>query len=279
MQAISVESDPDEHFSSLSSLSKNKISQPASSEISRIQYKPSIINEKSSSGSYDENDYENYIEEKQECLRGDEPNPEFTNHHVFGKPKRKEKSIKEELKKANFPPIIVAKADEVFVSMNGGLKRGVRRRQSMFFCVQTAYNLLGIPEDPARIATMCGITSSEMMKASSMCSFSKTKYKIAPIKWMPKDYLKVYFQKIVDMDIISFSDETLKEIEKICDEVLEKSFDLRDEKPQTVAAAVIVFYLGLQGYAIDKSKYNDIFSRSEITILKSTNKISSVYNS
>ena len=43
----------------------------------------------SSSGSYDENDFVNYIEDRQQCLRGDEPNPEFTNHHVFSKPKRK----------------------------------------------------------------------------------------------------------------------------------------------------------------------------------------------
>ena len=266
MQAISLESD--------SEVPSFPIKQKTLKYVTSVN----TVNEKSSSGSYDENDYENYIEDKQQCLRGDEPNPEFTNHHVFGKPKRKEKSLKEELKKANFPQEIISKADEVFVSMNAGLKRGIRRKQSMFFCVQTAYNLLGIPEDPARIAAMCGITSSEMMKASSMCSFSKTNYKIAPVKWFPKDYLKVYFQKIVDMDIISFSDDTLNEIEKICDEVLKKSFDLRDEKPQTVAAAVIVYYLELHGCAIDKSKYNEIFSRSEITIQKSATKVKSAHN-
>lgn len=232
-----------------------------------------------SSGSYDEEDFENYIEDRQQCLRGDEPNPEFTNHHVFGKPKRKEKSLKEELKKANFPPIIIAKADEVFTEMNAGLKRGTRRKQSMFFCVQTAYNLLGIPEDPATLANICGITPSEMMKASSMCSYSKTNYKTPPIRWSAKDYLKVYFQKIIDMDIISFSDDTLKEIEKICDEVLEKSFELRDEKPQTVAGAVIVFYLSLHGCAIDKNKYTEIFSRSFMTLAKTATKVASIYNS
>src|SRR5665647_3408781 len=90
----------------------------------------------------------------------------------------------------------------------------------------------------------------------------KTNYKTPSIRWSPRDYLKVYFQKIVDMNIISFSDETLREIEKICDEVLEKSFELRDEKPQTVAAAVIVFYLSLHGCAIDNKHYNELFHRS-----------------
>ena len=110
---------------------------------------------KSSSGSYDEDDYENYIEDREYCYDGSEQHPEFTKHHVFGKNKRKEKSLKEDLKKAGFSNEIVSKADEVFSQMNSGLKRGVRRKQLMFFCVQTAYNLLGIPEDPAALAGMC----------------------------------------------------------------------------------------------------------------------------
>jgi hypothetical protein len=261
MQAISIESDCPISLEPFKSLKQRE------------------LKTSTSSGSYDENDFENYIEDRQQCLRGDEPNPEFTNHHVFGKPKRKEKSLKEDLIRAEFPPDIVAKADEVFIDMNSGLKRGVRRKQLMFFCVQTAYNLLGIAEDPATLANRCGITPSEMMKASSMCSYSKTNYKPPPIHWSAKDYLKVFFQKIVDMDIISFSDDTLKEIENICDEVLGKSFELRDEKPQTVAAAVIVFYLGLHGCAIDKRKYTEIFSRSNMTIHKTAAKVDLIYNS
>lgn len=247
-------------------------------DFSEVDPKPKNISSETSS-SYDENDFENYIEDRQRCFDGSETNPEFTNHHVFGKPKRKEKSLKEDLKKANFPPEIISKADEVFSQMNSGLKRGVRRKQLMFFCVQNAYNILGIPEDPSRLAILCGITSSEMMKASSMCSPSKISYQSPPVRWYPKDFLRVYYQKIIDMDIISLSDETLKDIESICEEVMLKSSELQDEKPQTVAAAIIVFYLGLHGCAIDKKKYTEIFSKSDMTIQKVKNRVASAYNS
>lgn len=234
---------------------------------------------KSSSGSYDEDDYINYVEDRQYCYDGSEQNPVFTKHHVFGKNKRKEKSLKDDLKKAGFSNEIVNKADEVFSQMKSGLKRGVRRKQLMFYCVQTAYNLLKIPEDPATLAEMCGLTSSEMMKANSMCSPSKISFQAPPVRWLPKDFLRVYYQKIVEMGIMSFSDNTMEEIESICNDVMSKHNELRDEKPQTVAAAVIVFYLGLHGLAIEKKKYTEIFARSDMTIQKVRNKVASAYNS
>lgn len=222
--------------------------------------------------------YEEYVEDKQHCYKS-ETNPEFTKNHVFNKSKYKERSLKEDLKKANFPSEIVNKADEVFAQMQSGLKRGVGRKQLVFHCVQTAYNLLNIPEDPAQLAQMCGLSHSEMTKAASICSASKVNYQPPPKRWLPKDFLELYFQKIVDMDIVNFSDGALEDIEMICDEVMEKSRELYDEKPQTVAAAMIVFYLGLHNCAIEKKRYTEIFARSEMTVTKLKNKVSAIYNS
>lgn len=227
---------------------------------------------------YDD-DFENYIEEKQHCYNGEEQCPEFTDHHAFGKGKKKEKSLKPDLEKANFPAVIIAKADEIFSQMKSGLKRGVRKKQLMFFCVREAYNLLGIPEDPSRLAKNCGITQSEMMRAGSVCSPSKINYKVAPVKWQPIDFLPIYIRRIEDMEIMNFPEDAVRDIETICEEVMSKSYDLHEEKPQTVAAAIIAFYIGLHGYSIDKNRYNDIFAKSEMTIGKLKNKVASAYNS
>ena len=233
--------------------------------------------------SYDDNDFDNFIEDKQHCYNGKEKNPEFTKFHGIRKNK-KEKSFKEDLAKANFSPEVIAKADEVFSQINSGLKqgvikRGVRRKQLMFFCVQTAYNLLRIPEDPVELAARCGITQSEMMKANSMCSPSKINYHVAPVKWNPVDYLTKYIKKIEDMEITTFSDEAVEEIKMICNEVTGKNLDLDEQKPQTIAAAVIVFYLSLHGYVIDKNEYDKIFSKSQMTITKIKTMVESCYNS
>jgi len=235
------------------------------------------MNAVSTKKSYDEDDYDNYFEDHQRVYNGSEQNPEFTKNHVLTK--NKERSLKKLLQNAGFPQEIVIQADDIFSQMDSGLKRGTRMKQLMFFCVHAAYNTLRIPEDPANLANMCGITTSEISKAFSMCSPSKTKYKAPIVNWKPKDYLKFYYNKIVDLDIISFHDNVLEEITSICSEVMSKNQELRDEKPQTVAAAVLVFYLSLHGCAIDAKKYNEIFSRSSMTIMKVKNRVALAYNS
>ena len=227
--------------------------------------------------SYDEDDYENYFQDREHVCNGSEQHPEFTKNHVLTK--SKDKSLKADLQNAGFPSEIVVKADEIFSQMDSGLKRGNRRKQLMFFCVHAAYNTLRIPEDPTNLASMCGITTSEISKAFSMCSPSKTNYKPPCINWQPEDYLKFYYKKIMELDIISFHDDVLDDIKGICEEVMEKNRELKDEKPQTVAAAVLVFYLQLHGCAVDVNKYKEIFNRSSMTIAKIKNKVAVAYNS
>ena len=149
---------------------------------------------------------DDYVEDKQFCYNGTEQHPEFTKHHVL-KPKLKEKTLKPYLKKAGFPQEIVLEADRVFSQMKSGLKRGSRRNQLMFFCANEAYNNLGISENPSRIAKMCDISYSEMVKASSMCSPSKTNYNPQPVHRTPADLLPGLYQTLVDLEILAYSDE------------------------------------------------------------------------
>lgn len=225
------------------------------------------------------NDEEDYFEDKQQIFNGQQiESSEFTKHHVIKY--SKERSIKSELKKAGFPEEIVVKGNDVFLQMDCGLKRGNKTKgQLLFFCAQTAYNALNIPEDPCKIASMCGISNSEISKANSMCSPSKTKYKAPLKKWTPKEYLETFFKKLLELEIVTFTEDALIDLEKICDEVMSKSLDLREEKPQTVAAAIIAYYLELHNFAIEKNKYNEIFSKSEVTVCKLRKKVKEIYNS
>jgi len=225
----------------------------------------------------EKDEFEDCYEDRQQIYNGTEEFPEFTNHHTLTK--TKDKSLKSDLKACGFPPNIIAKGDEIFFQMNSGLKRGTRRKQLVYFCATKAYDVLGIPEDPSKIATMCGITTSGISKANSMCSPSKTNYKAPAVHWEPKDFFKGYFQKIIELDLISFSETALNDVEEICAEVMEKSQALRDEKPQTVAAAVLIHYLQMNNCAIEKKKYNEIFGKSDMTLAKAKKKVSDAYNS
>ena len=123
------------------------------------------------------------------------------------------------------------------------------------------------------------INRSEISKAQSMCSRTKTNFKAPIIHYKPSDFLSIYYKKIQDMDIITFSDGTYNEIKSICDEIMESDDELFDEKPQTVAAAVIVFYLGIHGITIEKKRYKEIFGSSDMTVNKVKNRVAQAYNS
>ena len=239
--------------------------------------KPSPQSSSNSSASYDEDDTETYKEDKQVVCNGSEQNPEFTNCHVLTK--TREKTLKPDLMACGFSPEIVMKADEIFLQMNSGPKRGVRRRQLMFFCVQSAYNEMRIPEDPGRLAAKCCISASEISKAYSMCSPSKVGYKPPCIFWKPEDYLRMYYQKMVDLDIFAHNKQILEDLYKICEEVMRVSPELKDEKPQNCAMSILLYLCEIQNYTLDKNKFNEIFNKSEASITKIKNKVRSAYTS
>lgn len=235
--------------------------------------------ERERSQSTESGEDEDYYEDRQKVFDGtQEEASEFTNHHVINRVK--EKSLKPSLKKAGFCEEIINKADEIFSEMETGLKRNTRHKQLMFYCVSKAYDAFGIAQDPAKLANQCGISITEISKANSMCSPSKTKFKAPSVNWSAKDFIPQYFEKLVDLEIIKYSEEALEDIMNICNEVTSKSIDLiHTLKPQILGAGVVIYYLSMHNYILEKKKYQEIFSRSEMTLQKVKNQIATIYNS
>jgi hypothetical protein len=278
MQAISIDKQveiprPKKIVLKTSDTSNQKYSKSNSNKIKKLIETERSRSSESGSGEEDE-----YFEDRQEVFDGKQNQPsEFTNHHVIVK--AKEKSLKPSLKKAGFCEDIINKANEIFSEMETGLKRNTRHRQLMFYCVSKAYDAFGIPQDPAKIASQCGISISEISKANSMCSPSKTKFKAPSVNWSPIDFIDGYFEKLVELEIIRYSEEAIEDIKNICNEVMSKSIDLRQYKPQIISAAVVIYYLSMHNYVLEKKRYQEIFSRSEMTLQKMKNQIAVIYNS
>jgi len=219
-----------------------------------------------------ENDYSDEVcEDNAYFDTGSESCPVYTTHHAI--PRANEKTIRHDLEKLNLPSNIVNIADGVYQNMTVGTKRGKRRRMLVFFCAFTAYNQENTPVDPIWLANICGLERSEISKALSMCSPVHTNFDAPVIKYTPKNYIPIYFKKLND-EYIKFPDNAIEEIYDLTNEVLEKEPELLDEKPQTVAAAILVYFLFKSGYSIDKDKYSSIFGRSDMTINKIRKRIS-----
>lgn len=206
--------------------------------------------------------------------KGTEQNPLYTDHHSI--PKSNRQTIRPDLENMDLPNDIINKADDIFEKMKAGTKRGNKRKQLIFCCTFTAYNELGIPIDPIKLAGMCEIKPSDITKALSMCSSAKTSYVTPLVRYDPKDFIEGYYEKLSKH--LTFTDDALDDIYRMTEEIMETDSDLSDEKPQIVAGAILVFYLNLQGYNIEKDKCKTIFGRSDMTINKVKNKVSEAYN-
>ena len=217
--------------------------------------------------------YEDF-EDRVHIFNGSESCPIYTDHHAI--PRSNEKTIRLDLEKLNIPSNIIYIADSIYQNMDVGTKRGKRRKMLLFFCVFTAYNQENIPIDPIWLANICDLERSSISKALSMCSPVYTNCDTPIAHFSPKDYIPVYFKKIQEW--LSFPEGTIEDIYNITDEIMEKDVTLNDEKPQTVAAAVLVHYMKIHGYSIDKENYKTIFRRSDMTINKIKKKVIKAYN-
>lgn len=214
-------------------------------------------------------------EDRDQIYTGSEYGPLYTDHHAI--PRSNEKSIRTDIDKLGFPPDIVNIADSVYQDMDLGTKRGKRRKMLIFYCVFTAYNQANITVDPIWLANLCGLERSNISKALSMCSPVSTGAEVPMVKFTtPKSYIPVYFNKL--QELVNFPDTVIQEIYDISDEILEKDPTLNDEKPQTVAAAILVHYMKMHNYTIDKEKYKSIFKRSDMTINKIKKRVIAAYN-
>ena len=118
-----------------------------------------------------------------------------------------------------------------------------------------------------------------------MCSPVYTNY-VPPMVWFtPNDYIPVYYKKLRLW--LNFPEGTIDHIYIMADEIMkkdkilskkEKRSSLKEEKPQTVAAAIIVYYMGTHNIVLDKDYYKTIFKKSEMTINKIKNRIIKAHN-
>lgn len=211
-------------------------------------------------------------------FRGSLSNPIYTTHHSL--PRNKQKTIRDELEQLTLPIDIINTADKIYKQMNAGTRRNQKRKQMIFQCVRDAYDQHNIPRDPKELADICGISYSGITKASSICSPGQT-YRSPVIVYTPMQYIPDTFRRLDEClnEQLQFPDDILENITQIADEVVNADPLLLDEKPQIVAASIVLYYLETHGVKIDRKKYAKIFKSSDMTINKLKKQVDAAYNS
>ncbi len=186
--------------------------------------------------------------------------------------KLKERSIMKDMLSMNCSEDIKKEANKIFLNMNVTIKRGKRRKKIVFFCIYQAYKNFDIPCDPKVIAKIVNIETKEITKAFSLCSETETGYRPTPRRYTPVDFIPVYFP------LTNLTSDNMQNIIELTKEILEKSEDLYDAFPQTVAASILMYYMKINGVEYDKSFAKSV-EKSEVTLIEMSRKISDIHNS
>lgn len=164
-------------------------------------------------------------------------------------------------------------ADSIFMKLNPLTKRGNRRKQLIFFCLYYAYIELGQPQDPKKIAQIVGIKPSGITKAFSMFSQAQTGYKppnlyITPIHLIPQYCESLHLTTETTQDILNFAQT-----------ILDKDPNLKERFPQKIAGGILLYYLTINGFSVNRKEFAKLIQLSDVTISNVFKQIASIHNS
>lgn len=163
-----------------------------------------------------------------------------------------ERSIYRDLIHLDIPDDIKREADNLYKKANIPIKRGKKRLFIIYYFLDCAYDSLNIECNPKDLACLVGIEPTEIRTATSLGSRYNESF-------CPKFKIKTPYNFISSQFMCSnLSLECLPDINKLCDRILKINTDLKDERPQYVSAAIILYYMIINGIHIDKYFYEKI---------------------
>lgn len=210
-------------------------------------------------------------------IKFDLPKNQYSECHSLVR--NKERTIRLELENIGFSNEIINKAVDLHKKSGIGTRRGRKRKQTIFYYVYAAYNALNIPIEPKGLAERCGLKISEISRAIPKCRSDSNNVPNV-VLWSPIQYIRECYDVILKKtDLrINFPENTLDDIIKMTEEIMRVEPTLLDQKPQTIAAAIVLYYLSINGININRKDFANLFKSSDMTINKIFKEVANAYN-
>ena len=183
-----------------------------------------------------------------------------------------DKSITQDMTELSVPSDIKEKANEIYTKLEISTKRGGRRKKVIFFCLFQAHRELNIPCDPRILANIVGIKTNDISKAFSMCSPIETNYYPPRKRWNFMNFIPIYYH------LTGLSSLNLADVEEMAMDISKKCPIIQDELPQTVAAAILMYYMEINGVSCTFN-FSKTVNRSEMTLIQMKKRIEGIHNS
>lgn len=189
--------------------------------------------------------------------------------------KKQNKSIRKELDAYDFPDNVKTCADKLYAEKVGNnTYRSNVRKEVIFGCVCEAYEQLKIYKDPQEISKIMGIKNKGMSRGlkhcSPLCTGKATKtelFMLSPIDLIPK---------MLENIGIEYDKSHIDDISNIYNYVRKRSDLINRSSPQSIASALIFFYLRNKDQKVVKSEVARNCGVSAVTISKLDAEITSV---
>ena len=186
--------------------------------------------------------------------------------------KIEEKTISKDVAGMNFSDKIVSKANEIYMECTKGqIYRGGSRKAIIFACIFHAYKILGNHQTPDSLIQAFGLTRKAGLKGMKIVNVN-----------IPKDS-EIHNTRISPSHIIGdimnkfmATEEQKTEVCAIYDMIYNRSSKLNRARPQSVAAAVVYYWITTKNIPIDIKDFASHTNLSELTIKKNTKEVEKV---
>ena len=188
--------------------------------------------------------------------------------------KVEEKSIEKDVENMHFSQSIITKANELYMQCTKGqIYRGGSRKAVIFACIFHAYKLAHNHQTPDNLIQMFGLTRKSGLKGLKIVNVN-----------IPKDSeihdTVITSKHIMNeiMDKFSTSSSQKNEVYDLYDKIKNRSSKLNRARPQSVAAAVIYYWICKNKIDIKLGDFASATQLSELTISKNTKEVENILN-
>lgn len=183
------------------------------------------------------------------------------------------KTFEEELHALPLQEDIRAKAAWVHtkVAHETGTRRCNVRKKLIFFCTYGGHLEAGKIVDPAEVARMVGIPPAQCAQALKQFSSPRTSYVLPHVHTRPVDLVGQYARSM------GIREDLVPDVEAMCRRLTSVA-DLQKMRPQPVAAAVLRYYMTLNGLEVDLARLLKQFDTTRLALDKAYERVVTLDN-
>ena len=183
-----------------------------------------------------------------------------------------DKNIFKDVENMGFSDKITSLANKIYLQVTKGqILRGNSRKAVIFSCIFHAFKIMGKPQSHEKLMKIFELNKKASLKGFKYVNLNAPKDSLIHTTYITPVNL------VEDiMDIFNSTKEQKKEIIHIYEKIKNKSSKINRSRPQSIASALVYFWISYKNIDISIKDFARKVSLSELTILKLSKEISDI---